>query len=184
MTGFTLHRIHSPLDWLRVHHLYHRAFPHYERKPFAVIRRMRRAGKTDVWVLRQNGHFAGLAITINGDNLILIDYLAVSEKARGQGVGSAALHALADSYPGCGLFVEIESPFEPGDDQPVRQRRRAFYERCGFAPARTMVSLFGVAMELMCRGFRLSFEEYHHFYCTHYSQWAGQHIKPLPHPEA
>lgn len=184
MAGFTLHRIRSPLDWLRVRRLYRRAFPRYERKPFAIIRRIRRAGKTDVWVLRQGRHFAGLATTINGDDLILIDYLAVSERARGQGVGSAALHALADSYPGCGLFVEIESPFEPGDDQPLRQRRRAFYERCGFLPACTMADVFGVAMELMCRGCSVSFEEYHDFYCTHYSQWAGEHIKPLPHPEA
>lgn len=184
MTGFTMQRIRSPLDWLRVRRLYRRAFPRCERKPFGIIRRMHRAGKTDVWVFRQNGRFAGLAATINSDALILIDYLAVSENLRGQGVGTRALAALTEAYPGRGLFVEIESPFAPGDDQPQRQRRRSFYEGCGFLPSRTMASVFGVAMELLCCRCQVDFDTYHRFYCTQYSAWAGEHILPLPHPEA
>lgn len=163
--------------------LYGRAFPRTERKPFAVIRRMWRAGKTDVWVLRRAGRFAGFASTINGDGLVLIDYLAVAEALRGQGVGSAALAALADKYPGCGLFVEIESAFEPGEDQAERLRRRAFYQRCGFRSCRTLASVFGVPMELMGRGCCVDFAAYHRFYCTHYSAWAGEHITALDWPE-
>ena len=183
MSSFTLSRVGSPLDWLRIRLLYARAFPASERKPFSMILRMRRRGKTDVWVLRQEGRFAGFASTINGDGLILIDYLAVPQTLRGQGVGSEALRALCGAYPGCGLFVEIESPFEPGSDQPERLRRRAFYERCGFQPSRTMADVFGVPMELLCCGCTVDFDRYHAFYCTHYSQWAGAHIRPLPYPD-
>lgn len=184
MSACTIRPARSLLDWLRIRLLYRRAFPRYERKPFGMILRMRRQGRTDVWVLENGNRFAGLATTINGDGLILIDYLAVSPSLRGQGTGGSALEALCRAYPGCGLFVEIESPFEEGPDQSLRMRRRAFYERCGFLPARTMASVFGVPMELMCCRCTVSYEEYHRFYCTHYSQWAGSHILPLPHPEA
>jgi len=184
MSDVTLLPPDSSRDWLYIRRLYRRAFPISERKPFAVIRRMYRQGRTDVWLLLKGGRFAGFATTINGEGLVLIDYLAVSEKRRGQGVGSSALRALVRAYPDCGLFVEIESPFDDGDDQPDRIRRRAFYRRCGFEPSRTMASVFGVPMELLGHGCTVSFEAYHDFYDTHYNQWAAAHITPLPHPEA
>lgn len=184
MAPFTLRRAESLLDWLRVRCLYGRAFPVTERKPFAIIRRMHRQGRTDVWVVETAGRFAGFAATINGDGLILLDYLAVPEKLRGQGAGSAALSALCGRYGDRGLFVEIESPFEEGNDRAQRLRRRAFYQRCGFTPCRTMASVFGVPMELLGHGCTVDFDTYRSFYCTYYSEWAGGHIKPLVHPEA
>ena len=39
----------GPSDWLRLQRLYQRAFPRAERKPFAVIRRMYREKKADIW---------------------------------------------------------------------------------------------------------------------------------------
>ena len=184
MAECSLQRAAGIMDWIRIRCLYQKAFPTSERKPFAVIRRMHRQGLTDVWVLRQSGRFAGFASTINGKGIILIDYLAVAGKMRSRGLGSAALQALCGKYPDCGMFVEIESPFEPGEDQTERQRRRVFYERGGFQPSRTMADVFGVPMELLCCGCTVDFEQYHSFYCTYYSEWAGAHIKPLPYPEA
>ena len=183
MPSFSAARVSRLRDWIRIRRLYARAFPPSERKPFSIILSMRRKGKTDVWCFYRDGRFAGFASTINGDGLILLDYLAVAEEMRGRGVGSAALAALAEAYPGQGLFVEIESAFAPGEDQPQRLRRRAFYERAGFVPCRTMASVFGVPMELLGRGCCVDFTAYHHFYCMHYSAWAGTHILPLRWPD-
>ena len=183
MAEFRFNHIRSPLDWLRVWRLYRSAFPREERKPFAIIRRMHRTGKTDVWVLRRDGRFAGFASTIKGDGLVLLDYLAVAKSLRGRGAGSAALQALTEAYPGCGVFVEIESVFSPGDGREEKLRRRLFYQRAGFTSCRTLASVFGVPMELLGHGCCVDFDAYHHFYCTHYSAWAGQHITPLPWPE-
>ena len=183
MPDFSLQRISRPLEWLHAYRLYRRAFPREERKPFSIIRRMHRAGRTDVWILQQGGQFAGFASTVNGDGVILLDYLAVAERFRGQGAGSAALTALCNAYPGQGLFVEIESPFADAKNRAERLRRRAFYERCGFLPSRTMADVFGVPMELLCHGCTMDFDAYHHFYRTHYSEWAAQHITPLPYPD-
>ena len=69
----TLRKPASPQDWLRIRLLYRRAFPRYERKPFQIIRRMHKEGRTDVWLAEQDGLFSGLAATINGDDVILLD---------------------------------------------------------------------------------------------------------------
>ena len=184
MPGFTACRVRSMTDWLRIRRLYRRAFPSWERKPFSIIVSMWKKGKTDVWCFRQDGRFAGFAATINGPGLVLVDYLAVTEKRRGQGVGSRALQEMCAQYPGCGLFVEIESPFEDAPNRPERLRRKAFYERCGFLPSRTMADVFGTKMELMCHGVMVDFDTYHHFYCEQYNPRAGEHIRYVPYPEA
>lgn len=177
-------KISGPLNWLRVYMLYRAAFPRCERKPFSMIVKMRRRGKTDVWIYRHKNRFAGFATTINDENLILLDYLAVPEKQRGRGCGTAILSALKDAYPGCGLFVEIESPFEDVSDQVARMKRRQFYIHSGLLPVRVMASVFGVKMELMCYNCRVDFSRYHAFYRDNYSPWAAEHILPEVHPEA
>ena len=173
----------GPLDWLKVYRLYIDAFPTSERKPFWVILQKVRAHKTDVWCLYAERRFAGFATTVNGDNEVLLDYLAVKKAWRGKGVGSNALRALIARYEPCGMMVEIESPFEPGEDQPERLRRKAFYQACGMETFGVMANVFGVAMELLGRNCRMTFDEYQTFYRVHYSPWAAEHLSELPYPE-
>lgn len=119
-----LHKPQGPGDWLRLQRLYTNAFPRNERKPFAVIRRMFREGKGDIWCILAEGKFAGLATTVKGSDLILIDYFAVSQKQRGKGIGKAAMECLLSLYPGRGVFLEIESPERPGLDREQRKSGR------------------------------------------------------------
>lgn len=162
-------------DWLRIHLLYRRAFPRSERKPFAMIRKMHREGRTDVWLAEQNGRFAGLAATINGDGVILLDYLAVHPKHRSQGVGSAMLQSLLTHYEGRGLFVEIEAA-DQDDPTGEKARRKAFYLRNGLTDMHVTAILFGVPMELLGRDCTLGFDAYRDFYRTYYSPWAAEHV--------
>lgn len=171
----TLRAPSSPLDWLRIRLLYRRAFPRYERKSFAVIRRMRKEGRTDVWLAEQDGHFAGLAATINAPDVILLDYLAVHEKRRSQGVGSAFLQALLEKYAGRGLFVEIEAA-DRDDPDGSKLRRKQFYLRNGLTDMHVVAILFGVRMELLGRGCDLDFDDYRDFYHTYYNAWAAEHV--------
>jgi len=168
------------LQWWQVYCLYRCSFPISERKPFSIIVKMTRRGKTDTWALYRNGRFAGFATTINGSREILLDYLAISPKYRGQGTGRATLAAMMAQYAGKGLFVEIESAFEPGAEQSERLRRRQFYLSCGMVPFEVMAMVFGVKMELLGCGCRLSFAEYQNFYRTHYNPWAAQHLSEEP----
>jgi len=171
----TLRKPAAPLDWLRIRLLYRRAFPRYERKPFKIIRRMQREGRTDVWLAEQDGQFAGLAATINGGDTILLDYLAVHEKRRNKGVGSAMLQALLALYEGRGLFVEIEAA-DRDDPTGEKARRKAFYLRNGLTDMHVVAILFGVRMELLGRGCEMDFDGYRAFYHDHYNAWAAEHV--------
>ena len=170
-------------QWAKLYKLYRRAFPAAERKPFSMIRKMARLGKSDAWCLQRDGRFAGLAITINGPDTILLDYFAVDDQLRGHGIGAAALELLRQQYAGKGLFIEIESTFENTPEQPQRLRRKQFYLRCGAVPMGVMVRLFGVKMELLGWNCRLDFPQYQAFYRDNYNEWAAQHVAPEFYPE-
>ena len=164
-------------EWADIYRLYHSAFPRSERKPFSMILKMQQQGKTDVWYFRREGRFAGMIITINGPQHILLDYLAVAEKHRGTGIGTEILQLMRRHYVGKGVFLEIESVYERSKNQAERLRRKHFYEKSGMKSMGVFVWLFGVKMELMGFDCKLSFEEYHAFYRDNYNEWAANHIR-------
>ncbi len=171
------------LQWFRIRHLYRTAFPRYERKPFSIIKNMYLKGKTDVWYFEKNGGFHGFAATLNSEDTIMLDYLAVPRKLRGQGTGTAILRSLLEHYGDKALFVEIESMFEPADNTAERRARRNFYINNGLLPLGVMADVFGVKMELLGARCKLDFAAYHAFYHDNYSPWAASHIFKAEHPE-
>ena len=183
MNRISLRAPESIFQWLRIYKLYRSAFPRPERKPFSVILRQYRKGIFDVWCIYREQEFSGLVITMKQPELVLIDYLAISPESRGQGVGTQVLATLRSTYPGKGLFLEIESVFKEGPDQTLRQRRKQFYLRCGLTPMEVMVKLFGVDMELMGLAFKISYAQYHDFYKRCLGTWAESHISELPYPD-
>ena len=164
-------------QWVQIYQLYQKAFPASEKKPFGIILKKYRLGKTDIWRFTRDGKFAGLIITINGDAHILLDYLAVDEAQRGTGIGSEILQRMRQHYAGKGVFLEIESVYEECDNLQQRLRRKHFYEKCGMQSMEVFVWLFGVKMELMGFDCRLDYEHYHAFYRDNYGPWAANHIK-------
>lgn len=166
-------------DWLRLYMLYRTAFPRAERKPFSMIRRMTKLGKTDSWCLTLNGEFVGLGITINGKDTILLDYFAVVKNRRGKGIGTGALHALMEQYRDKGFFLEIESTYENAPNLAQRQKRKRFYLAAGLEELGVQAKLFGVNMEMLGVGCSLDYPSYREFYRQNYNQWAAEHIFPV-----
>lgn len=165
------------IEWARIYWLYQAAFPASEKKPFSMIRSMYKKGKSDVWYCADGGKFAGLVITINGPDKILLDYLAVVKNRRGQGIGSEMLQKMREQYTGKGVFLEIEIVDEAADNYEERKRRKQFYLSNGMTPMNVFVELFGVDMELLGFDCALTFEEYHDFYRDNYNAWAAEHVK-------
>lgn len=165
------------IQWAEVYNLYQKAFPASEKKPFSMIRKMYKNGSSDVWRFTRSGKFAGIIITINGEEQILLDYLAVDEKQRGTGIGSEILTLMRQHYAGKGVFLEIESVYENCENKAERIRRKHFYEKAGMKSMEVFVWLFGVKMELMGFDCSLTFEEYHAFYRDNYNTWAAEHIQ-------
>ena len=164
-------------QWADIYKLYQKAFPASEKKPFGLILKMYRKGATHVWRFTREGKFAGLIITINGENHILLDYLAVEESQRGTGIGTGILQRMREHYAGKGVFLEIESVYEDCDNREERIRRKLFYEKCGMTSMEVFVWLFGVKMELMGFDCCLSYGQYQDFYRDNYNQWAADHIQ-------
>ena len=166
-------------EWVKIYKLYLTAFPASERKPFSVIRRMFREGRAHVWCILAQGKFAGMAATVNGDDLILVDYFAVSKKLRGHGIGKLAMECLIDMYRDKGVFLEIESPDRPGLDQDQRKKRKAFYLSCGYEELGVRAKVFGVYMELLGIRCQLDYSQYRNFYGFNMSPWAADHLEEL-----
>ena len=137
-----------------------------------------------IWCILQTGKFLGFAATMNSPDLVMLDYLAISRKHRGRGIGTAAMTQLLARYRDRGFLLEIESPFEPGPDQALRQRRKQFYVNCGLEPLHIMAQVFGVPMELLGKSCCLTFEDYRNFYRDFYRPQAARHILPAEYPEA
>ena len=167
------------LQWMKLYRLYQEAFPASEKKPFSMIRKMYAKGKSDVWYCEEAGKFAGLVITINGPETILLDYLAVVKNRRSQGIGSELLHTMKKKYVGKNVFLEIELVDETAENYLERKRRKQFYLANGMTEMQVYAELFGVNMELLGFGRHLTFEEYHEFYRENYSEWAAAHVKPM-----
>ena len=138
MQNITLTPPNGLRQWTAMYLLYRAAFPRAERKPFFYIRKAYRRGKTDIWCISRDGAFLGFAATMNSPSLVMLDYLAISPKHRGRGIGTAALKQLMQRYSRQEFLLEIESPFEPGPDQASRRKRKQFYVNCGMEPLHIM----------------------------------------------
>ena len=85
---------------------------------------MQKSRKSDVWFFEKDGKFVGFASTINGDEIILLDYLAVDTAYRGMGIGSEILQTLRRKYMGKGVFAEIERVKADTDPSDYRWKRK------------------------------------------------------------
>ncbi len=163
-------------DWKAIKQLYRSAFPLNEKKPFWLIKSKYEKGQADVWVIEKENSFAGMAITMNGGDLVLLDYFAVCADKRSGGIGGEALKSLQEKYSDRRFFLEIESVDKPSPKLPERLRRKKFYLANGMQEMGVNVKLFGVDMELLGCNCAVSFEEYRNLYLNTYGNWAARNV--------
>lgn len=173
-------KAHKPknfLQWIQIYLLYHKAFPKNEKKPFSRILNTYQKGKADVWYLSYKGHFAGLAITINSPDTILLDYYAISPRMRSHGIGSRVLRSMQNHYAPKGLLIEIESCTSDASNLKERTRRKEFYLRNRMIPLDIDVLLFGVEMELLGYNCQVDFSKYRSIYAQNYGELLAKNVK-------
>lgn len=159
--------------------LYLNAFPKCERKPFSVICQKSREGVTDILSIEEDGRFLGLAITINFEDKVLLDYFAMDGEKRGKGYGSLALKALTRYYEGRRMIIEIETTAQKADNLSERIRRKRFYHKNGITDLGFMADLFGVRMEILSNKTAVTFDEYLELYVKTYGEKMKKHVKPV-----
>lgn len=120
-------------EFSKVKQLYNKAFPAEERAPFLMLVLNSRKKSVDFWSVSCNGQWAGLLYVVNYRDLSYLFYLAVDEKLRGNGIGSAVLKSAQNLYSGRRLFLAIEQLDENAENYDERLRRKNFYIRNGFS---------------------------------------------------
>lgn len=78
-------------QWDAVKEIYLEAFPKRERKPFFSLRRSVKRGKVQLLTAAEGDQILGFTAVIPYENMVMVDYLAVSGKIRSRGTGSYIL---------------------------------------------------------------------------------------------
>lgn len=163
----------------KIEALYLKSFPKEELKPFSLLLEKSREGKGEMLYIEKNGEFAGHALMAVCDNMALLDYFAIDENKRGQGLGSEALELIKKRYEDKLFFLEAESLKVPCDNREQRERRIKFYRNCGMVENGTFVEVRGVAMEVFVPEKKISFEQYKELYRKVYGEEICSQVKLL-----
>ncbi|MDD3278186.1 MAG: GNAT family N-acetyltransferase [Lachnospiraceae bacterium] len=136
-----IHKIYR--HWMIEH------FPQDEIKPWKSISRMWELGAYRGLGMFQEEKLLGYALFAQepeGDTLLL-DYFAMLETSRGQGLGGAFLRNMKNvmkDYAGILFETEDEAAAENEEQLQVRKRRNAFYEREGMGRTTVRSEVYGV----------------------------------------
>lgn len=160
--------------------LYKSAFPKSERKPFSMILSLLKKGVMEIFSIEnESKHFCGLMILIFHKDIVLLDYLAVSENMRDKGIGSYALALLNEKYPDKRIILEIESTLRDTPDKDIRRRRLDFYLKNNMVVMEYEVDLFGVIMQILTNGKEILFSEYREIFETIFSYSVAKRVKKI-----
>ncbi|MEG1835683.1 MAG: GNAT family N-acetyltransferase [Oscillospiraceae bacterium] len=140
--------------------IYDEAFPKSEKKPFNVIEKKAEKGTVEILVIK-NDKPLGLVITAIYEDCVLIDYFAIDKNCRGNGVGSEAIRLIKEKYSGKKIFLEIERLDETAENNNQRIKRKNFYIKNGLVETGAFARAFGIPMEILSFGEKVTFEDYH-----------------------
>ncbi|MBR0385140.1 MAG: GNAT family N-acetyltransferase [Erysipelotrichaceae bacterium] len=85
---------------------------------------------TGMLVIREDGHFSGLMITMTYKDICHIIYFAVKPEYRDKGYGTRCLKLLQQNPDR--IIVDVEDPEAECDNRRQRKRRVEFYRKNGF----------------------------------------------------
>lgn len=130
-------------------------FPPAELRPSAWIEPLLASGVYRAYLLRDGEAPVAYAFVckLPSGNVYLVDYLAVFAPYRGQGVGTALLSALhAELASADALLFEVDHPdFAPEQSERTkRERRIAFYQRCGTIDTGVRTCVYGCEFQILC----------------------------------
>ncbi|MCH5255947.1 MAG: GNAT family N-acetyltransferase [Lachnospiraceae bacterium] len=132
----------------------HRDFPSDELKPFSMIERLWNRWCYFGYGFYEDDILRAYAFLLADDstNMLLLDYFAVCENARGKGYGAEALALLKEhcmEWDGIIFEVEDDTCAESDEERQIRLRRISFYEKCGVVMTDVRSHVFGVDYRLM-----------------------------------
>lgn len=138
------------LDKNFILNLYQKSFPERLREPYSLIERKAAVGTMEVLVIREDGQRIGFAITAATEDLVLLDYFAVSPEYRNMGYGAETLLLLKELYSDKILFLGLV--------KAGQETEKHFYLKCGLTETGICINLHGVKEELLAARPGLTFK--------------------------
>ena len=143
-------------DFAQVEALYQtrlkKDFARKELRPLASLRRSWEHGAYDCYGLYDGGALLGYAFFVRLGKNALLDYLAIAEEHRDEGLGTVFLQMLASCLADADCAVcEVEDPERAQDEETraQRERRLRFYMRSGFRKTELTSRVFGVDYRIL-----------------------------------
>ena len=147
-------------DYKLIKKLYKSSFPKNEQKPFAIIKKQIKKGHGELFSIVDDNNFYGFVFTVLYMDIVLIDYLAINESSRGQGIGSITLSQLREKYEGKRIFLEIEKTEENAPNNVERIKRKKFYLKNGLKETGIYISIYSNHMEILTFNEKVNLKEY------------------------
>lgn len=138
-------------DMTSINDLYHRAFPDNERAPMQTLLKRSLNGKGRFMAVYDDNQWVGLLHVITYKELSYAMYLAIDEKWRGCGYGSAILQYLKENE-GHTVMLSIEEVDTKYDNYHQRISRKHFYLKNGFKEMNFFFTEYGVRYEMLYYG--------------------------------
>lgn len=147
-------------QWTEMKEIYLESFPKRERKPFFALRYSIKKKKAMVMTATENKQLLGFAVLIPYQDMVMVDYLAVSSKIRSQGAGSCILKTICQHFADKKIVLLIERLDDAADNQKQRIARRKFYLKNGFTSSAIFITGASGEMEILNYGGSVSKTEY------------------------
>ena len=148
----------------RVKEIYTSAFEKRDRMPFAMMSLMSCLPSTDLLCFCDGETVCGFVYTASLGNVSFIMFFAVDEALRSKGYGGRILDIMQARRPGNKIIVTIERCLPDAPDLEQRQRRRAFYLRCGYAPTGYLIKLGNATQEVLIKNGEFNKREFAWFF--------------------
>ena len=149
-------------DFKEIKHLYIAAFPKSERVP---LRDLLRHDGTSEFVAGYDGEtFCGFYSALTFGDITHILFLAIDERLRAHGYGSAMLDIVAAAHPHNRIIVDAEAEDPAASNNEQRIRRMAFYARNGYCRSGIAYIWRGVPYEILIRGGTITEQEFEGFW--------------------
>ncbi|MCI6714038.1 MAG: GNAT family N-acetyltransferase [Lachnospiraceae bacterium] len=129
--------------------IYFDAFPKSERMPFLMMVAMSKLWNTQFLGFYDEDIPCGFVYFALNRNIIFVMFLAVDERVRSKGYGSAILMEIKNRYPDKKIIISIEPCDDNATDIDIRKRRKAFYMQNGYCETGYMIKLNGVVQEII-----------------------------------
>lgn len=146
--------------WNEFREIYLEAFPKRERKPYFALRHSSKRGKVKVMAATEGGQFLGFSVLVPYENMVMVDYLAVSSKIRSKGTGSFMLEQICKQFSNKTIVLLIERLDDAAQNQEQRIARKRFYLKNGFTSANIFTKGVGGDMEILNYSGIVSREDY------------------------